>query len=159
MKEGNNSNFVHVVGSAKPIVWMTDDTKPFGMIEFAEEFETNSIDKVAQFKSIASSLASLYERKNSDYGNSFGETFKKLGIISSITRMSDKLNRIISLTTKKNQKVNDESIADTLMDLASYSIMTLIELGYGKEKGTDKDEHEGNGEWEKAPSESEDKLR
>lgn len=159
MKEENNSNCVYAVGSAKPIYWMTDDTKPFGMIEFAEEFETNSIDKVAQFKSIANSLASLYERKNSDYGDSFGETFKKLGIISSITRMSDKMNRIISLTTKKNQKVNDESIADTLMDLASYSIMTLIELGYGKEKGTDKGEHEGNGEWEKAPSESEDKLR
>ena len=73
--------------------------------------------------------------------------------------MSDKMNRIISLTTKENQKVNDESIADTLMDLASYSIMTLIELGYGKEKGTDKGEHEGNGEREKATSESEDKLR
>lgn len=159
MKEENNSNCVHVVGSAKPIYWMTDDTKPFGMIEFAEEFEAKGIDKVAQFKSIASSLASLYERKNSDYGDSFGETFKKLGIISSITRMSDKMNRIISLTTKKNQKVNDESIADTLMDLASYSIMTLIELGYGKEKGTDKGKYEGNGEWEKAPSESEDKLR
>lgn len=159
MKEENNSNFPHVLGSAKPIAWESSYAKPFGMIEFPEDFETKSIDKVAQFKSIANSLASLYERKNSDYGNSFGETFKKLGIISSITRMSDKLNRIISLTTKKNQKVNDESIADTLMDLASYSIMTLIELGYGKEKGTDKDEHEGNGEWEKAPSESEDKLR
>lgn len=158
MKEENNSNCVHVVGSAKPIVWMTDDTKPFGMIEFAEEFEVKSIDKVAQFKSIANFLASLYERKNSDYGDSFGETFKKLGIISSITRMSDKVNRIISLTTKKNQKVNDESIADTLMDLASYSIMTLIELGYGKEKGTDKGEYEGNGEWEKAPSEAATKI-
>jgi len=72
--------------------------------------------------------------------------------------MSDKMNRIISLTTKKNQKVNDESIADTLMDLASYSIMTLIELGYGKEKGTDKGEYEGNGEWEKDPSEAAAKI-
>lgn len=158
MKEENNSNCVHVVGSAKPIAWESSYAKPFGMIEFPEDFETKSIDKVAQFKSIANSLASLYERKNSDYGDSFGETFKKLGIISSITRMSDKLNRIISLTTKKNQKVNDESIADTLMDLASYSIMTLIELGYGKEKGTDKGEYEGNGEWEKAPSQAATKV-
>lgn len=158
MKEENNINYIQVGSSAKPTFWMTDDTKPFGMIEFPEDFETKSIDKVAQFKSIANSLASLYERKNSDYGDSFGETFKKLGIISSITRMSDKMNRIISLTTKKNQKVNDESIADTLMDLASYSIMTLIELGYGKEKGTDKGEYEGNGEWEKAPSEAATKV-
>lgn len=158
MKEENNINYIQVGSSAKSTFWMTDDTKPFGMIEFPEDFETKSIDKVAQFKSIANSLASLYERKNSDYGDSFGETFKKLGIISSITRMSDKMNRIISLTTKKNQKVNDESIADTLMDLASYSIMTLIELGYGKEKGTDKGEYEGNGEWEKAPSEAATKV-
>lgn len=158
MKEENNINYIQVGSSAKPTFWMTDDTKPFGMIEFPEDFETKSIDKVAQFKSIANSLASLYERKNSDYGDSFGETFKKLGIISSITRMSDKMNRIISLTTKKNQKVNDESIADTLMDLASYSIMTLIELGYGKEKGTDKGEYEGNGEWEKDTSEAATKV-
>lgn len=158
MKEENNSNFPNVLGSAKPITWKSSYAKPFGMIEFPEDFETNSIDKVAQFKLIANLLASLYERKNSDYGDSFGETFKKLGIISSITRMSDKLNRIISLTTKKNQKVNDESIADTLMDLASYSIMTLIELGYGKEKGTDKGEYEGNGEREKAPSEAATKI-
>ena len=158
MKKENNINYIHVGDNERSIIWIEDDTKPFGMIEFPEDFGTKCIDKVAQFKSIANSLASLYERKNSDYGDSFGETFKKLGIISSITRMSDKMNRIISLTTKKNQKVNDESIADTLMDLASYSIMTLIELGYGKEKGTDKGEHEGNGEWEKVTSEAATKI-
>lgn len=158
MKEENNINYIHVGDNERPIIWIEGDTKPFGMIEFPEDFGTKSIDKVAQFKSIANSLASLYERKNSDYGDSFGETFKKLGIISSITRMSDKMNRIISLTTKENQKVNDESISDTLMDLASYSIMTLIELGYGKEKSTDKGEHEGNGEWEKVTGEAATKI-
>lgn len=76
MKEENNSNFPHVLGSAKPIAWESSYAKPFGMIEFPEDFETKSIDKVAQFKSIANSLASLYERKNSDYGDSFYRSFE-----------------------------------------------------------------------------------
>lgn len=68
----------------------------------------------------------MYTRKNHDYGDSFGETFKKLGLISAVTRISDKVNRLVSLSTK-DAKV-DESLEDTLLDLASYSVMTLIEL-------------------------------
>ena len=68
----------------------------------------------------------MYSRKNHDYGDSFGETFKKLGLISAVTRISDKVNRLVSLSTK-DAKV-DESLEDTLLDLASYSVMTLIEL-------------------------------
>lgn len=90
------------------------------------------MDKVKQFRNIAEEIASLYERKNSDYGDSFGETFEKLGIISAITRMSDKMNRIISLSTTNQQKVNDEAVEDTLKDLAAYSIMTLIEINNRK---------------------------
>lgn len=33
-----------------------------------------------------------------------------------------------SLATKKEQKVEDESIIDTLLDMANYCIMTVIEL-------------------------------
>ena len=69
----------------------------------------------------------LYDQKNHDYGDSFGETFKKLGIISAVTRITDKVNRLQILCTKES-KVKDESIIDTLKDLANYAIMTLIEL-------------------------------
>lgn len=54
------------------------------------------------------------------------ETYKKLGIISAVTRITDKVNRLQSLCIKDT--LVDESIKDTLMDLANYSIMTLIEL-------------------------------
>lgn len=33
-----------------------------------------------------------------------------------------------SLNTKNKAQVEDESITDTLMDLANYAIMTIIEL-------------------------------
>ncbi|WP_416389590.1 nucleotide modification associated domain-containing protein [Peptoanaerobacter stomatis] len=48
-------------------------------------------------------------------------------MISAVTRISDKTNRLQSLCVNK-QQVKDESIKDTLMDLANYAIMTLIEL-------------------------------
>lgn len=68
----------------------------------------------------------MYSKKNRDYGDSFGETFKKFGLISAVIRISDKVNRLVSLSTKDAEV--DESIEDTLLDLASYSVMTLIEL-------------------------------
>ena len=81
---------------------------------------------------ICEKLNEIYINKNHDYGDSFGDTFRKLGIISAVTRITDKTNRLQSLC-KKEQKVNDESIRDTLMDLANYAIMTIIELDEEKE--------------------------
>ena len=85
------------------------------------------MNKYVKHMVICKELNQIYRDKNHDYGDSFGETYKKLGIISAVTRITDKVNRLQSLCTKK-QKVSDESIVDTLRDLANYSIMTLIEL-------------------------------
>ena len=80
------------------------------------------------FKEITDDMIALYERKNHDYGNSFSETYRKLGIISAATRMLDKMNRVVSLVTKDKQEVKDESLRDTLIDLANYAVMTIMEL-------------------------------
>ncbi len=85
------------------------------------------MDKQQEFKNITTEMAELYSKKNHDYGDAFGQTFAELGIISAITRISDKTNRLKSLATK-DQRVDDERIEDTLMDLANYAVMTLIEL-------------------------------
>ena len=52
---------------------------------------------VEQHKKICDNLNKIYEKKNHDYGNSFGETYKDLGIISAVTRISDKFNRLKTL--------------------------------------------------------------
>ena len=85
---------------------------------------------VTEHKKICIELNKTYERKNHDYGNSFGETYNKLGIISAVTRISDKYNRLVSLCTlpENERQVKDESISDTLLDLANYCIMTEMEL-------------------------------
>lgn len=54
------------------------------------------------------------------------------GIISALTRMSDKWNRIKSLAQGAKNDVSDESLEDTLMDLANYCIMTVMELRRAK---------------------------
>ena len=87
-----------------------------------------------KFKDITEEMNALYERKNHDYGNSFSETFRKLGIISAATRMLDKMNRIVSLVTKDQQEVNDESLRDTLIDIANYAVMTIMEIDKKKER-------------------------
>lgn len=85
----------------------------------------NNVDR---FREIANDLGDLYEKKNAAYGNSFGETYQKLGIISAVTRISDKYNRLCNLATNPDIDNLGESLEDTLKDLASYAIMTLIEL-------------------------------
>ncbi|MHB1154513.1 MAG: DUF1599 domain-containing protein [Eubacteriales bacterium] len=72
-------------------------------------------------------LNDIYRKKNHDYGDSFGLTYRKLGIISAITRITDKVNRLQTLVVD-NAQVQDESIRDTLFDLANYAIMTVIEM-------------------------------
>lgn len=85
-------------------------------------------NNIEQFKEIADSLCRLYEMKNRCYNNSFGDTYKKLGIISAVTRISDKYNRLCNLATNPDIDNLGESIEDTLRDMASYCIMTLIEM-------------------------------
>lgn len=81
---------------------------------------------------ITKELNAIYVAKNSDYGDAFGETYKKLGIISAVTRITDKVNRLQSLAVKSEEErmVKDESILDSAKDLANYAIMLLIEMQY-----------------------------
>lgn len=85
------------------------------------------MNKVEQFRGVANELTSLYEKKNACYGDSFGQTYAKLGVISAVTRISDKYNRLCALATNKDLDNLGESIEDTLIDLAAYAIMTLVE--------------------------------
>lgn len=73
-------------------------------------------------------LNKIYEQKNKAYGNSFGDTFEKLGLISAVTRISDKYNRLTNLATHPDINKGDEAIEDTLLDMANYCLMTYMEL-------------------------------
>jgi hypothetical protein len=84
--------------------------------------------EVMMFKEVTRDMASLYERKNKDYGNSFTKSYEEFGDTMCAIRLGDKLNRFKQLAIiNGKQQVNDESIEDTLIDLANYAIMTVIE--------------------------------
>jgi hypothetical protein len=76
-------------------------------------------------------MVDTFVRKNHDYGNSFEESLNEEGIVAARVRMGDKWNRFKSLTNGNKAKVNDESVRDTLLDLANYCIMTAMWLDNG----------------------------
>lgn len=82
-------------------------------------------ESVEKFTEITSNMAKTYAAKNHDYGNSFEQSLDKFGLVASVVRLGDKMNRIESLT-KKEAQVKDESIKDTLLDMADYAIMTVM---------------------------------
>ena len=91
------------------------------MIQIEDELCT---DEVVQFANEAKQCVELYSRKNHDYGNSFDKGMDNIGIAYGVGRIYDKMNRLVTLT-KKEAQVKDESIDDTLRDLACYSMMML----------------------------------
>ncbi len=85
------------------------------------------MDKVQIHRNICNKLNETYANKNHDYGDSFSELRKRFQN-AILVRLFDKYMRIESLLSGKNQKVTDESIYDTLLDMANYCIMELVEM-------------------------------
>ena len=85
-------------------------------------------DKVETFASIIKEMTELYAKKNHDYGNSFDDGCDKIGVGYPLGRLLDKMNRLIACMGKEDEMQINESIEDTLKDLACYSVMTLSYL-------------------------------
>lgn len=79
--------------------------------------------EVNKFALTCANMVKLYVKKNHDYGNSFNKGMDTIGMAYGIGRLYDKMNRIVTLS-KVKAEVNDESIQDTLLDLACYAVMT-----------------------------------
>lgn len=95
------------------------------------------MNNVEKHKEICNYLNNLYAKKNHDYGDSVHDTYVKYGLTSFLVRMEDKLNRARTLS-QKEALVNDEKIRDTLLDLANYAIISVIELDKLCEESEDK---------------------
>ena len=112
--------------------WWTDE-----MLELDENniMEVNNMDRLGIYQYILSNLEDTYKRKNSDYGNSVGDTYQKFGDISFLTRITDKYNRILSLADKGEcGEVKDEALEDTILDLANYCLLWLVEREYAGQR-------------------------
>lgn len=85
-----------------------------------------------RIEAVVSEVGSTLIRKNRDYGDSFAKQYTKYGVMCGLIRMDDKMARLTNLVTGAQQHV-DESIEDTLMDLAGYAILCAVELRKSKE--------------------------
>lgn len=86
--------------------------------------------EIEKFAQITDKMKEIYACKHHDYGQSTKDTYRKYGLVSMIVRMRDKLNRIESIYAlmQNNEKpLVNESLYDTLGDLANYAIITMIE--------------------------------
>ena len=86
------------------------------------------MNQIEEHKKLVEFLHDVYVRKNHDYGDSFSRSFGKYGITAALVRMEDKWNRLENLAGGAKQRVPDEGLRDTCLDLANYCLMTVMEL-------------------------------
>jgi len=86
-----------------------------------------SMSKTDMHTAICNELNDTYRRKNADYGDSFTELRDRLPN-AILYRTYDKYMRLETLLKGSQAQVKDESIEDTLLDMANYCIMEVIEM-------------------------------
>lgn len=83
----------------------------------------------SSYREVCKKLTETYRRKNADYGDSFHASYEEYGWMMPAIRIEDKIRRLGSLLRAGyQQQVNDESVDDTLIDMANYAILTLMEV-------------------------------
>ena len=82
--------------------------------------------KAGLLRNICDDEVQIFIRKNTDYGDSFANLRKVLPN-AVLVRIYDKWSRLAQLLNGADPKVLDESIDDSLRDLANYANMELIE--------------------------------
>lgn len=94
------------------------------------------MNDVQRFGRIQVEMCDTFKSKNADYGNSFSQLYQEFGdngIITAAVQISHKYHRFMNLIKGTPAKVN-ESLRDTLLDLANYCVLTVIELDKAKER-------------------------
>lgn len=102
------------------------------MLEPALTINQAKMDRMDIYQYILNNLEETYKNKNNDYGNSVADTYEKFGDLSFLVRITDKYNRLLTLCNSNapEQKVKDEKIDDTILDLANYCLLWLVEREY-----------------------------
>lgn len=82
----------------------------------------------ATFESVLDEMKELHAKKDKDYGSAFHKSFEEFGVTAGVVRLNDKMERVKSLVKNGKVEVKDESLLDSLEDLACYAVMLYVEL-------------------------------
>lgn len=80
----------------------------------------------SNMRHVLNQMGDIFAVKNEKYGNSFEISLNKYGNIAALTRIGDKFNRVENLILTANSGTPDESVIDTLVDMANYCVMTAV---------------------------------
>lgn len=95
-------------------------------VDKAMEKYNKNVSCPQDYSSILRQMDNTHTRKNSDYGDAAYKGYKKYGDYYFLVQLHNKLTRLESLTiNNKKPQVEDESIDDTLLDMANYAVMYL----------------------------------
>lgn len=113
-------------------LWNKDMVVPIKQIIPINDLESVKMDRLAIYQYILNNLEETYKAKNNDYGNSVADTYDKFGCVSFLVRITDKYNRLMTLCNPNapEQRVKNEKIDDTILDLANYCLLWLVEREY-----------------------------
>lgn len=91
-------------------------------------------NKAAIIHDVCVKVENTLKAKDADYGNSVAETRKKFPMATAI-RLTDKINRLQNyyLAGESKMRVKDETLKDTLLDIAGYAILELAEMEVDKQ--------------------------
>lgn len=98
-----------------------------------------SEDFIKGIKDKTTNLANILILKNKKYGNSFFRSCDKYGEVSYLIRLEDKFSRLTNLIIKDiddgqtNDTIN-ETVDDTLLDIAGYALLALEYRSQNKER-------------------------
>lgn len=102
------------------------------------------------YNKVHTEIKDTFVAKNHDYGNSFEKSLDSFGLIAGIVRIGDKYERLVKLTSLQSKPTTpkpsfavakeeegtaarvNESLADTLKDMANYCIMSAAWLEKSK---------------------------
>ena len=99
----------------------------FDIVTKGEGKDENEKTDADRFKEITDKMFETFKAKNHDYGSSFSNLFKECGMTYAYGHMAEKLERVKSLM-KDEAKVKGERMKDSLLDLANYAILTVMEI-------------------------------
>lgn len=111
-------------GSKETQTISNDSKSKNGLTMGSTEITLNDNQTKNPFKKYTDHLAETLQEKNDDYGDSFSRSVDKFGIIAAVVRLEDKFNRLENLTANGGkEKVKDESLADTALDISGYGLL------------------------------------
>jgi hypothetical protein len=90
-------------------------------IEIPDEYSEETHQQMKLIAEYAREALTIFAAKQEAYGRG---NIAKFGLTGVTIRLHDKLERLINLThNNAHNNVNDESVADTLLDVSNYGLI------------------------------------